>query len=111
RKLTKPVIYGFFKDYESKQLSDLSAYLKKQAKFIDWYNELVGEEGTARKDTSSKPERTCDKKPSWSKNKPFRKQGGQKEVNAVSMKAESDSESDEALYLSKIGRASCREGR
>src|SRR5699024_10138718 len=61
RKLTKPVIYGFFNDYESKQLSDLSAYLKKQAKFIDWYNELVGDEATAHKDTSSKPERARQK--------------------------------------------------
>src|SRR5699024_11469896 len=92
KKLTKPVTFGFFREYKSKQLKDLSTYLKEQAKFIDWYNEFAGEEGTARKDTSSKSD---DKKQTWSKNKQFRKQGGQKQVNAISIKAESDSESDE----------------
>src|SRR5699024_1362294 len=63
-------------------------------------NVLMGEEGTARKDTSSKPDKTGDKKQTWSKNKQFRKQGGQKQVNAISMKAESGSESDDTMYQS-----------
>src|SRR5699024_6244970 len=72
------------------------------AKFIDWYNEFAGEEGTDRKDTSSKPD---DKKQTWSKNKQFRKQGGQKQVNAISIKAESDSESDDVMYQPKVNRS------
>ena len=101
RKLSKPVAYGFLKEYKSKKLANLSTYLKEQAMLIDWYREMMGEEDTSRKPVGNgptNPEPTGNKtqKP-WLK-KPFRKQGGQKEVNAIAMKAESDSESDDPMY-------------
>src|SRR5699024_12065721 len=62
---------------------------------------MKGEEDTARKTVGNGPTKT---EPPGNKTqkprlkKPFRKQGGQKEVNAIAMKAESDSESDDPMY-------------
>src|SRR5699024_429262 len=63
KKLNSALAHGFLDRCESKKLRDLSAYLKRKTKLLDWYNELMGDEASTRKDTSSKPDRTMQKKP------------------------------------------------
>ena len=106
RKLPKALAFGFLKEKKSKKLSDLGAYLKEQAKLIDWNNELMGLESSADTESNKNASTASTNKPTAKKQfrKSFTKPTTASKVNSIAGLAESDEpESDsEVLVYRKV---------